>query len=65
MAECELAALTSQCIETRRLPDLETVCREVSAWGRDRNSNQKGIDWQFTTSDARVKLKRLYPVIKE
>ncbi|MDX9825016.1 MAG: IS630 family transposase, partial [Sphaerochaeta sp.] len=38
---------------------------EVSAWGRDRNSNQKGIDWQFTTSDARVKLKRLYPVIKE
>jgi hypothetical protein len=65
MAECELAALTAQCIETRRLPDLTTVCREVSAWGRDRNANQKGIDWQFTTSDARVKLKRLYPVIKE
>lgn len=65
MAECELAALTSQCIETRRLPDLGTVCREVSAWGRARNSNQKGIDWQFTTSDARTKLKRLYPVIKE
>ena len=65
MAECELAALTTQCIETRRLPDIETVCREVSPWGRDRNSNQKGIDWQFTTSDARTKLKRLYPVIKE
>ena len=65
MAECELAALTSQCIETRRLPDLETVCREVSAWGRARNSNQKGIDWHFKTSDARTKLKRLYPVIKE
>lgn len=65
MAECELAALTSQCIETRRLPDLETVCREVSAWGRARNSNQKGIDWHFKTSDARTKLKCLYPVIKE
>ncbi len=65
MAECELAALTAQCIQTRRLPDLETVKREVSAWGRDRNSRQKGIDWQFTTADARVKLKRLYPIIVE
>lgn len=65
MAECELAALTAQCIATRRLPDLETVQREVSALGRDRNINQKGIDWQFTTADARVKLKRLYPIIEE
>lgn len=65
MAECELSALTSQCIATRRLPDLETVQREVSAWSRERNSKQKGIDWQFTTEDARVKLKRLYPIIKE
>uniref|UniRef100_UPI0026387FB8 transposase n=1 Tax=uncultured Sphaerochaeta sp. TaxID=886478 RepID=UPI0026387FB8 len=65
MAECELSALTSQCIATRRLPDLETVQREVSTWSRVRNSKQKGIDWQFTTEDARVKLKRLYPIIKE
>ena len=65
MAECELSALTSQCIETRRLPDLETVSREISTWCRDRNDQQKGIDWQFRTDDARVKLKRLYPVIKE
>ena len=65
MAECELAALTTQCIETRRLPDLKTVVQEIKAWERNRNSNQKGIDWQFKTEDARIKLKRLYPVIEE
>ena len=65
MAECELSALTSQCLETRRLPDLETVSREISTWCRERNARQKGIDWQFRTADARIKLKRLYPVIKE
>ena len=65
MAECELVALTTLCIETRRLPDLETVVREIKAWERNRNSNQKGIDWQFKTEDARIKLKRLYPVIEE
>ena len=65
MAECELSALTTQCLETRRLPDLETVCREITTWSHERNNRQKGIDWQFTTSDARIKLKRLYPVIKE
>ena len=65
MAECELSALTAQCLETRRLPDLETVSREISTWSRERNDRQKGIDWQFRTADARIKLKRLYPVIKE
>ncbi|MCH3917124.1 MAG: IS630 family transposase [Spirochaetia bacterium] len=65
MDECEFSALIAQCIETRRLPDLATVSREVPAWCRDRNARQKGIDWQFKTSDARIKLKRLYPVVKE
>ena len=65
MAECELSALTTQCLETRRLPDMETVSREISTWCRERNNRQKGIDWQFRTADARIRLKRLYPVIKE
>jgi len=65
MDECELATSTAQCIETRRLLDLEMVCSEISAWGSVRNSNQKDINWQFKTSDARIKLKRLFPVIKE
>ncbi len=65
MAECELSALTSQCLATRRLPDLETLSRGISTWCRERNARQKGIDRQFKTSDARIKLKRLYPVIKE
>ncbi len=65
MAECELSALTTQCLETRRLPDLVTVSSEISTWCRERNARQKGIDWQFRTADARIKLKRLYPVIKE
>lgn len=65
MAECELSALTTQCLETRRLPDLVTISKEISTWCRDRNDRQKGIDRQFRTADARIKLKRLYPVIKE
>lgn len=65
MAECELSALTTQCLETKRLPDLVTISKEISTWCRDRNDRQKGIDWQFRTADARIKLKRLYQVIKE
>ena len=65
MTECERSALTSQCPKTRRLPDLETVSREITMWCCERNARQKGIDWQFKTADARIKLKRLYPVIKE
>jgi hypothetical protein len=63
MAECELSALTAQCIAKRRLPDLATVRNETKAWNRSRDASQRGIDWQFTTADARTKLKRLYPVV--
>ena len=45
------------------IPHRDTLVDEVSAWGHDRNVNQNDIDWQFTTADARIKLKRLYPAI--
>jgi len=60
MAEIELSALKGQCIN-RRIADMETMRAEIAAWEQDRNNNTKKIDWQFTTQDARVKLKRLYP----
>ena len=63
IAECELSALTRQCLD-RRMGDLETLKREVNFWKVKRNELQKGVDWQFTTVDARIKLKRLYPQIK-
>ena len=62
MAESELGALSSQCLE-RRIPDKETLIEEVAAWQDGRNKNHTKADWQFTTADARVKLKRLYPAI--
>jgi hypothetical protein len=65
MAECELAALAKQCFLHRRIPDRETLEREVQAWVDARNAQQVTIDWQFTTADARIKLKRLYPMIEE
>jgi hypothetical protein len=60
MAEIELSVLKGQCLD-RRIPDMLTIQAEVSAWERDRNNNTKKISWQFTTTDARIKLKRLYP----
>ena len=63
MAECELSALAAQCLGDRRIADIETLNAELSAWHTSRNHNQKGIDWQFTAEDARIKLKHLYPEI--
>ena len=60
MAESELGALTKQCLD-RRIPDKKTIIKEIAAWERERNKNNTKADWQFTTADARVKLKRLYP----
>ena len=60
MAEFELAVLSKQCLD-RRIPDKETLAREVGAWEERRNKLNAKADWQFTTADARVKLKRLYP----
>ena len=64
MAEIELSALTAQCVGRRRIGTIEEMRNEVKAWSTSRNSRQKGIDWQFTTSDARTMLRPLYPVIK-
>ena len=64
MAETELSILTKQCLD-RRIPDLPTLTREVAAWEKQRNEAQCKIDWQFTTQDARVKLKKLYPSIQD
>ncbi len=60
MAEIELSILGRQCL-SRRIPDQGTLRREVSQWQRTRNSKASKIDWRFTTSDARIKLKKLYP----
>jgi hypothetical protein len=62
VAEIELSAMTKQCLN-RRIPDLQKLNGEISAWEKSRNSNQKTVDWQFTTTDARGKLKSLYPKI--
>ena len=62
IAECELSVLKRQCLK-RRLPDLATVQQEAAAWQTRRNNTQVGVDWRFTTADARIKLKRLYPVV--
>jgi len=61
MAEIELSCLSRQCLN-RRIPDKDTYERETLKWTHDRNSLQTGVDWQFTTKTARIKLKRLYPV---
>lgn len=60
MAEIELSALTRQCLD-RRIPDKDTLMSEVKAWEDQRNSEVIKVHWQFTTADARTKLKSLYP----
>ncbi len=62
IAECELSVLKRQCLKPR-LPDIDIVAEKVAAWVIHRNHAQTGIDWRFTTDDARIKLKRLYPVV--
>ena len=62
MAEMELSVLARQCLD-RRLPDAATLATEVTAWVTQRNAAGATIDWQFTTADARIKLKHLYPSV--
>jgi hypothetical protein len=64
IAECELSVLASQCLD-QRIPDKDSLIREVTAWEDRRNGACAKVDWQFTAADARIKLKRLYPVLKE
>lgn len=63
MAEIELSALATQCLD-RRIADPETLAREVAAWQESRNRAGNTVNWRFTTQDARIKLKRLYPSIE-
>ena len=62
MAESEISVLSSQCLD-RRIPDQRVLKDEVAAWEADRNSKHAKANWQFTTADARVKLRRLYPAL--
>ena len=63
MAEIELSVLSGQCLD-RRIDNADELKREVSAWEDERNERQVGVNWQFTTADARIKLRKLYPVIQ-
>jgi hypothetical protein len=60
IAEIELSVLTKQCL-TRRIADINILREETSAWAERRNEEQVGVDWHFTTTNARTKLKHLYP----
>ncbi len=60
VAEIELSVLKRQCLACR-IPEMEIMRNEVNAWNLARNTKQTKVDWQFTTADARIKLKRLYP----
>ena len=60
MAEIEINVMASQCLD-RRIDNIETVRSEVAAWQVLRDNLQAKVNWQFTTKDARVRIKRLYP----
>ena len=60
MAEIEFSVLSRQCL-SRRIRDQQTLKREIQAWQTQRNQQQTPVNWQFTTADARIKLKKLYP----
>jgi hypothetical protein len=62
LAESELGVLSAQCLD-RRIPDKQTLIDEIAAWQHERNANHTESDWHFTTKDARIKLKHLYPSI--
>lgn len=63
IAEIELSVIGRQCLN-RRIENQETLIREVAAWQESRNAEQVAINWQFTTKDARIKLRQLYPIVK-
>ena len=63
MAEIELSVLSRQCLD-RRIPDQQTLRREVAAWEHKRNAAEASVDWRFTTADARIKLRKLYPSLQ-
>jgi hypothetical protein len=62
MAESELGVRSAQCLD-RRIPDKQTLIEDAAGWEDNHNNSHTKADWQFTTADARVKLKRLYPAL--
>lgn len=64
IAEIELSVLSRQCLD-QRLPDVATTQREVGSWQERHNAAAAAVDWRFTTADARIKLKCLYPSVQE
>jgi hypothetical protein len=63
MAEIEFSVLSRQCLD-RYIPSQTVLIEEVSAWETERNTSGASVDWRFTTSNARIKLKKLYPIIR-
>jgi hypothetical protein len=61
IAETELSTLSVQCLGKQRISSIDDLNEVLSAWEVDRNNRQKGVNWQFSAEDARIKLKRLYP----
>ena len=61
IAEAELSSLSKQCLGNQRIKSIDELNETLQAWEVDRNTRQKGVNWRFTTEDARIKLKRLYP----
>ena len=64
IAEIELSALTVQCLIGVRIPSIDDLNHTLAAWHKNRNAAQKGVSWQFTSEEARIKLKHLYPEVK-
>jgi hypothetical protein len=64
MVEIEISVLVRQCLK-RRIPDIETLRCEAEAWCGERNRLGTSVDWRFTTADARIKLRKLYPTIED
>src|SRR5512147_119404 len=64
LAEIELSVLSRQCLD-RRIPDADTLTQEIATWEQVRNANARPVNWHFTTPNARIKLKRLYPSIQD
>lgn len=64
IAEIELSALTIQCLQNVRIPSIDTLNDILSMWNINRNNMQKGVSWHFSNSQARIKLKHLYPEVK-
>ena len=64
IAECELSAMTRQCLKGRRIGELDVLGQEIQAWADYANEKQRGVDWQLQIGEARTKLKSLYPKIK-